>query len=221
MSTSTKYKYPRTLHLPWSLGAMNDDRICESTDHFVGKEVIVTEKMDGENTSIYKDFFHARSITGNMHPTRNRVKQLQSKLHYDLRDHIRICGENCYAKHSISYSSLPAYFLAFSVWENDLCFSWDETLEWCELLDVKHVPVLYRGIYDEDLIKTLYVENREPDLMEGYVVRLASSFSYDKFSESVAKFVRANHVQCDEHWMNQEVVPNLLVASEKEELEDA
>jgi hypothetical protein len=35
---------------------------------------------------------------------------------------------------------------------------------------------------------------------EGYVVRLASSFKFDDFNKSVAKFVRKNHVQTNEHW---------------------
>jgi len=42
------YKYPRTAHLPWSPGADDDDIIIDTVDSFVGKEVVVTEKMDGE-----------------------------------------------------------------------------------------------------------------------------------------------------------------------------
>jgi hypothetical protein len=46
----SKYiKYPRTLHLPWSPGLTNDDRQLKSTEHFEGREVVVTVKMDGEN----------------------------------------------------------------------------------------------------------------------------------------------------------------------------
>jgi hypothetical protein len=36
--------------------------------------------------------------------------------------------------------------------------------------------------------------------MEGYVVRLADSFTADNFQHSVAKFVREDHVQTDEQW---------------------
>ena len=37
-------KYPRTLHLPWSEGATNDDKILKSVEHFEGKQVVITEK---------------------------------------------------------------------------------------------------------------------------------------------------------------------------------
>ena len=44
-----KQKYPRTYHLPWSLGATSDDKILKDTSCFDDKIVIITEKLDGEN----------------------------------------------------------------------------------------------------------------------------------------------------------------------------
>lgn len=210
MSTTQKVKYPRSLHFPWSPGTTSDDRILPSTSHFVGKEVVVTEKMDGENTSIANNFVHARSLDSPNHPSRWYVNKLQKELSFDLPDGIRICGENCYAKHSIQYSQLEDFFLVFSVWNDKTCLSWDDTVEWCQLLNLKTVPVLYRGIYDEEKIKNdLYVFNREPDLMEGYVVRLAEKFNIDDFSTSLAKYVRKGHVgTTSEHWLNEALVPN-------------
>ena len=57
-----KVKYPITYHLPFSLGRTSDDKTLCDTDHFVGMEVVVTEKYDGENSSVYSDGFHARFI---------------------------------------------------------------------------------------------------------------------------------------------------------------
>jgi len=48
-----RVKYPRTPHLPWSPGASSDDVRHLNIDHFKNKQVVVTEKMDGENTSLY------------------------------------------------------------------------------------------------------------------------------------------------------------------------
>lgn len=45
---------------------------------------------------------------------------------------------------------------------------------------------------------------------EGYVVRNANEFPVEKFSSCVAKFVRAQHVQTDDHWMHRSVIPNHL-----------
>ncbi len=47
---------------------------------------------------------------------------------------------------------------------------------------------------------------------EGYVVRLAGGFHYRAFRRSVAKYVRKDHVQTDDHWKAREVVPNRLCA---------
>ena len=55
------YKYPRTPHLPFSQG-MSDDKRLSSTTHFQGMQIVVTEKMDGENTTIYNNKVYARSI---------------------------------------------------------------------------------------------------------------------------------------------------------------
>jgi hypothetical protein len=43
------YKYPRTYHLPWSLGCTNDDKIIKDLSPFKDMYGVVTEKMDGEN----------------------------------------------------------------------------------------------------------------------------------------------------------------------------
>ncbi|MFP3728090.1 RNA ligase family protein [Priestia filamentosa] len=206
-------KYPRTYHLPWSSGKTADDKVLKNTSHFHGEEVIVTEKMDGENTTIYQDYIHARSIDSKDHPSRHWVKMLQANIGYQIPEKWRICGENLFATHSIHYSSLQSYFCVFSIWnEKNECLSWDETVEWCALLQLQTVPVLYQGIYDEDKIQSCYTKTSlYGGEQEGYVVRKASSFHYDNFKNSVAKFVRKNHVQTDEHWMNKSITPNGIV----------
>lgn len=195
-------KYPRSWHLPWSQGQTKDDRTLSDCSNFAGHDVVVTEKMDGENTTIYSDYIHARSIDGRDHWSRSWVKNLQGRIGYEIPQGWRICGENLYAKHSIGYSDLDSYFMVFSIWtDKNICLSWDETVEYCELLNLKHVPILYRGIFDEKKIRSLWSEkNREQT--EGYVVRLSSSYSYFDFCRSLAKFVRANHVsEANHHWM--------------------
>ncbi|MEI8604633.1 RNA ligase family protein [Pseudoalteromonas sp. B160] len=46
-----RVKYPRTPHLPWSPGATEDDIHQGNLSCFANKQVVVTEKMDGENTT--------------------------------------------------------------------------------------------------------------------------------------------------------------------------
>lgn len=206
---SQKYKYPRTYHVPWSPGTTSDDRLLKSVDQFVGKRVVVTEKMDGENTTMSKDYVHARSLDSMYHPSRDYVRTVRGNISHMIPDNsLRICGENCFAAHSITYTQLEDHFLAFSVWIDTTCLSWDDTVDWCEHLGLKTVPVLYRGEWNEELVKSLYVHKREPDLMEGYVIRVEESFTYDDFAMSVAKYVRKDHVSTSSHWLEQAIVVN-------------
>lgn len=211
-------KYPRTPHLPWSPGFTSDDEVSKSVAHFEGKEIVVTEKMDGENTSLYRDHLHARSLDSGHHPSRNWIKKLHAQIAKDIPEGWRVCGENLYARHSIGYENLPSYFMVFSIWnERNEALSWSDTLEWTELLGLNHVTVLYRGEWNEKAVRACYNPSEHLSTREGYVVRVANSFDYKDFAKSLGKFVRKNHVQTSEHWMHQAVVPNGLLSFKSEE----
>lgn len=205
-------KYPRTYHLPWSPGLNDDDRALTSLDHFVGERVIVTEKMDGENTSLYRDYYHARSVDSKNHPSRNWAKALHAQMAHEIPEGWRLCCENLYAEHSIKYSNLESYVYGISIWDHkNNCLSWDDTTEWFSLFGLPIVPVLYDGVWDERAVKAVYNEKTDWNAREGYVVRLARSFSYAEFKKAVAKYVRSNHIQTTKHWMmGQAITPNKL-----------
>lgn len=226
-------KYPRSFNLPFSQSDSSDDVWWTEKDidrNFVGKEVVVSEKLDGEATSLYRDRNHARSIDSAHHPSRNWIKQFHATFSHEMADNIRFCGESVYAFHSIFYTDLPSYFFLYGVYDQESCLSWDETEEYASLFGLTTVPVLYRGIWDENLVKKLWTgkgtyptyENsgdpvrREfpqdftPCVAEGYVVRLASAFRYDNFRNSLAKFVRDRHVKSPQNWLQLNVVPNQL-----------
>jgi hypothetical protein len=211
----TYVKYPRTHHLPWSENIHDDDRALKDTSIFKGREIVVTEKMDGENTTMYRDYIHARSIDSKNHESRNWVKNFWSQISGDIPDGWRICGENLFAKHSIEYTSLDSYFLGFSAWRNDnICCSWDETREWFDLLGIRPVKTLYRGPF-EGFRHSAVWNDREYDASEGYVLRVTDAFPYGAFRQSVAKFVRKNHVQTVKHWMHgQRMEVNKLVSTD-------
>lgn len=199
-------KYPRTPHLPWSEKLGDDDRMIESLTPFFGRDVVVTVKMDGENTTMYNDHIHARSH----HPSRNWVKGLWGNFKHLLDDNDRICGENLYARHTIEYNNLKTYFYVFSFWREDVCLSWDDTVEMCEILELSTVPVLYRGTFDYEHIQTLYKKEHNGDPCEGYVLRLADAFEFDEFGKSMGKFVSSQFQIGDTHWMHDKVTPNQL-----------
>ncbi len=206
-------KYGRTFHLPWSPGAHDDDKTLPTASQFFGKRVIVTKKMDGENTSAYSDgHVHARSIDSKGGEDRAWVKQfLVNNVCFNLPEGWRVCGENLWAEHSIHYDDLPSYFLGFSIWnERNVCLSWDDTLEWFEMLGITPVPVMYDGEFDPALIRRIE-PHMDWEKDEGYVIRVADAFKYGDFKSSIAKFVRAGHVQTTKHWRaGRHFTPNQL-----------
>lgn len=213
-------KFYRTFHLPWSLGATSDDKTLSSTNHFVGKEIVIIEKLDGENSTIYKNYYHARSLDSKHHWSRDQVKALQAELSFKLSlpefsEIHRICGENLTAIHSIEYSALESFFYVFGIFDiNDICYSFDDTKILCDELNLFLVPELLSGTYLEDDkilttngiidLKTFKPKSMFGDTCEGYVIRLRESFAYEDSKYSVAKFVRENHVQTNTHWMHAE-----------------
>ena len=204
-----KKKYPKTLHFSWSEGLQNDDRKLENTDGFVEKEVVCTIKMDGENTSMTNQYIHARSLDSVDHPSRHWVKGLWGSIKHNIPDNMIICGENMFAHHSIFYDDLSTYFYVFNIWIDNVCLSYDETLEYCTLLGLEHVPIIYRGVFDEKIIKKLY-DDLDKEKVEGIVVRTTDSFSRTDFQKYCAKAVRKGHVQTDSHWMSKPITPNQL-----------
>jgi hypothetical protein len=203
-------KYPRSPHLPWSEGGTSDDAYLFDTAHFVGKEIVITEKMDGENTTMYRDGIHARSVDGRHHPSRDWVKALHASICREIPEGWRFCGENLYARHSISYEALDSYFYLFSIWnEENISLSWDEVRAWAEMLGLITVPELHRGEWEEKKVRQI-TANLNTATQEGFVVRSAGRFHYNEFGRSLAKWVRRGHVQTDKHWMFAEIIPNQL-----------
>ena len=206
-------KYPRTRHAVWSRTIGDDDKVHTSMEQFAGREVVVTEKMDGESCSIYHGgISHARSIDSRHHSSRDWVRAFAGKVGHLIRPGFRLCGENMYAEHSIAYDDLESYFLGFSVWDDrNVKLAYDDGLALMREWGVTPVRELYRGVYDEDLIKRLWTPE-SASRVEGYVIQVVEEIPYEDFGTYVAKFVRPRHVQTDEHWMSKAVVPNKLKA---------
>jgi hypothetical protein len=207
-------KYPRTAHLPWSMGFSEDDIISSDLSLFEN-EIVITEKLDGENSNLYNNYFHARSITTPHHESQDWLKTLHASIKNDIPPLWRISGENLFAKHSIGYENLESYFYAFSMWDDkNFCLSWDETEEWAALLGLETVPVLYRGKWNdapEKIHDLIWNKKVDEESHEGYVVRNAGKFHYSKFRENVLKYVRKNHVRTSTHWKFERIEQNKLI----------
>lgn len=213
-------KYPRTAHLPSSPGGTRDDRRLPGLDSFVGRRLVATEKADGSNVCIDRDGCYARSHGhAPTHPSFDAFKAFHARVRGLIRPGIQVYGEWLYARHSIHYTALPGYFLAFGVrgTEEGAWASWQGVETWAEALGVPTVPVL--GFCEPDSVSVLerFLRDTADDATsqlggkrEGFVLRWADGFSDADFDRAIGKYVRADHVTTDEHWRSQAVVRNRL-----------
>ncbi len=220
MSWKKMAKYPRTHHLPWSPGATRDDKIQQDVSSLIGVPIIISEKIDGSNVCLTPEDVFARSHSGP--PTHESFAQLKAKhasVKHNLSD-IELFGEWAYAKHSISYTALPSYLMAFGArihGDGGYWLSWSDLLIECSSVDICTVPVLYSGTVNsksqlESLTNKLSAENSVcGGAREGLVIRTSTGFSDAEFEKCVLKIVRKDHVQTSEHWKSQKIEKNGLV----------
>ncbi len=208
-----KVKYPRTFHVPWSLGVGSDDKVFTEEEFdasFDGESILITEKLDGECTTIYHDgTVHARSLDSPSHETRSWVKHQATNLIGKIPEGWRVCGENVYAKHSIHYTALTSYFYVYAIYdEKNTCLDFTSTLrlttDWgLKVVPFKaFIPKFNRKIFLRDLHEDMMNgPGSFSDEKEGYVLRVTKAFPFEDHSICVAKCVRKDHVQSDEHWL--------------------
>jgi RNA ligase-like protein len=208
---STMKKYGRTYHLPMSPGVMSDDKILRDLSALsCATEVVFTEKMDGENTTIHQSGCHARSPDSGYHASRDWMKAFSAGISPSLSENERIVGEYLFARHSVAYENLRSYFIGFA-WIVDGTFqAWDTTLDRFETLGIQPVSVLHRGPFNDTAVNAVLTD-LDLSKQEGFVVRTTSDFHEADMSTHVAKYVRADHVQSETHWMHAEIVRNGLL----------
>jgi len=206
---SKHHKYPSTPHLPFSPEKHKDDRDHKDPLFFIGKEVVVTEKLDGGNTCIHAGLVYARTVgLPTNHGSFTYIKNAYA--HLTLGDSYNIYyGENLQGIHSIDYVEVEDYFYLFAARHlfDDVFFSWDKVNELAKD-KFKVVPVLFRGEFSNytKMEKWMEEEIKKPSTMnpsapkEGFVIRIADEFHAKDFSMNVAKYVRRGHVQSGEHW---------------------
>lgn len=196
-------KYPRTFHLPWSEEVHSDDKQLKDVSHLLNKKLTITKKMDGSNVCLSFKIVSSRSGYNPSHPSFDLLKQRYATIKHDIPENMFIYGEWLYAVHSIKYEDLDDYLMVFAISEGSKWYSWKDIVEWCGLLDLKHVPLVKNNIRfkSEEEMKKITTDFAKKVISkgdEGIVVRLSDSFR--DFSKSTAKYVRRGHVQTDQHW---------------------
>lgn len=214
---SLSRKYGRTFHYPFSPGTTSDDRFNHEywNDIKSIKELVHTEKLDGENSCLNQYGVFARSHAApTLHPWANYLKERWSMIRNDLGE-LEIFGENLYAIHSIQYLNLEHHFYVFAVRHLDQWLSWEEVKFYAALLDFPTVPEIQRVLPDqqknfetevqnivqgESKFESVDAHTQAACTMEGIVSRNTAAYPVASFKQNVFKYVRKNHVKTDEHW---------------------
>lgn len=216
---SASKKYPRTYHMPFSEGATNDDRICESEwwEHLKGKRLILTEKLDGESVMCCKTGAYTRSVAApTEHPWSRNIWEhggVYDNVKNILGEDEMIYGENLYGIHSIEYNNLvndptkiSSYYYMFGARDSEKWYSWEDVCLMADILKLSTVPVLEIGKFDtvdelkERIMFHMAQGSKYGDTIEGVVVRNANEYPVGDFKWNVVKYVRKNHVQTDQFW---------------------
>src|SRR5580704_13086614 len=108
--------YLHTLHWQSSLSVHRDDHYHPDCSYFLGRDVVITEKLDGGLTWLSNGHVYARSAE---QPTRepwfDYVKGRTLPKLYALPPTLCVVGEDLYGVHSIEYDPLPDTFFLFHV----------------------------------------------------------------------------------------------------------
>lgn len=217
-------KFPRTKHMHNLGSATRDDLLLDKSaiDRFMGREIYVEEKIDGANMGLsikdYKIVAQNRShyVNSSYHTQFKLldkwISDHMSDLWQILEDESKILyGEWVYAQHSIHYTALPDYFIAFDLYDkHEKRFYSRERLEnILDGTDIKLVPLMYRGIFNDvsDLVKMVNTPSKFYNgPIEGVYVRRCN----ERWLEDRTKIVRHDFLSGNEHWSKGIITPNKL-----------
>lgn len=173
-------KYFRTPHTPWSLGSTSDDKRVGSVEHMVGHEVVVTEKIDGENQTWTNTSVFARSHATQVHHASNGwSKMLHAERKHLIDPGLSVFLEYTFALHSIWYGRMAeerAYAHIIGVRDDvtGVHWCWDDVKIMSEVLGLPTVPVLWRGVLSTavDLEKLMPGDGRQPSVWRGVPIKM-------------------------------------------------
>lgn len=221
------FRFPHTPHLAWlAPGRPRDDKVLAPTEvaELLSGEVVVEEKVDGANLGFSVDaqgilqgqnrgsYVSLDAPQGQWKPLKRWLQPRRHALAEALTPDLVLFGEWCYAAHSVRYSRLPDWFLAFDVYDRDKAEFWSSERRnaFVRQLDIAAVPELGRGHFSIDALKRLMGHSQLTDsLLEGLYVRREASGQL----HARAKLVGAEFVQAiDEHWSKRQLLPNQLAA---------
>ncbi len=220
------FRYPRTPHLAWlGPGEPREDKLLSPAEahELLSHEVVVEEKVDGANVGLSVDGYgdlRAQNrgsylLRGAVHPRFDRLfpwlEVRKAALVEALVPELILFGEWRYALHSVRYTRLPDWFVAFDVYDRVRHEFWSSVRrdDLVRHLGLMLVPRLARGRFDLQGLKRLIGPSRFGDgPAEGLYVRRDDG----KHLIARAKLVRPEFVQAiDQHWSSRALQHNRIL----------
>lgn len=219
------FRFPHTPHIAWlGDGRPRDDKVLSphEVQELLSHEVTVEEKVDGANLGISVDehgtlraqsrgaYLSLEAPHGQWKPLKRWLAPRAHALAEALFPDLMLFGEWCYAVHSVRYTRLPDWFLAFDVYDRDRGAFWSAGRRdaLATALGLAVVPCLGGGKLDLPRLTALLGSSRLTDgPPEGLYVRRDSG----DLLLARAKLVRKEFVQAiDEHWSKRALDTNAL-----------
>lgn len=217
------HKFPHTPHLLWlGEGTPREDKLLTTGEArtFLEGDLIVEEKVDGANIglSVGPDGRVRAQSRGNYlapgrchaqwNPLWPWLAQREETLVKALGGELVLFGEWAYALHTVAYTDLPSWFLAFDVYEpaNDRFWSVARRNTLAETLGLYTVPEVFRGHLVLNQVAGLIGPSHfGAPRMEGLYLRRER----DGYLQQRAKVVGAEFKQqIEEHWTRRALVSN-------------
>jgi ATP-dependent RNA circularization protein (DNA/RNA ligase family) len=210
------FRFPHTPHFAWlSPGSPRDDKVLHAGQvaELLGTEVVVEEKLDGANLGFSlgadgtlraqnRGQYLTEPYAGQFARLPLWLAQHGDALHASLPPAHIFFGEWCAARHSLSYTALPDWFLLFDVYDCKAGRFWSTARRnvFAGQAGLKTVPQVVHGRTSLSGLEQFITSehSRYSDgAMEGVIVRRESV----AWCEGRAKLVRPGFSQAiDTHW---------------------
>lgn len=224
---SAFFRFPRTPHLAWlGPGSPRDDKLLapDEAEALLAGEVIVEEKIDGANLglSVGDDgrvraqnrgkYLELGALPPQFAPLGRWLAPREEALVRALGSELIVFGEWCYAMHSVEYTRLPDWFVAFDVYDLRAARFWSVARRnaLTSALGLAVVPLVARGHFDLDSLRALFGPSAVSDgPSEGLYIRREEG----DHLLARAKLVRPEFVQqIDAHWSKRALRTNRLAS---------
>jgi atypical dual specificity phosphatase len=215
------FKFPRTPHL-LDLGAATDDDVrvdLGSLNAFQG-HVVITEKIDGANMGLSLSNDRTQIVIQNRSHYVNSASHEQfKKLGLWIERHkeeliklldkdpyfperYTLFGEWMYATHSIPYTELPDYFIAYDFYDRSTK-RWMDTKTLKRMLEptsIHSVPVVAERDHIPSDVELREMVQKPSAFYDGRIEGVYVKIERDSSVVYRAKVVRSDFIAGNEHW---------------------